>query len=661
VNGGARIGHIVPEIINIADTNESSPAAGGYRPILRNKDTTRIYPLDAADWFLDTFSGIVVQETDGSILNLNGSGNNADAVPHAELECYIYVGDFVSDVVGLSGGSSISQTDLNNLQSLLEAQIDSNTTLIAPITANISTIQSNIIDISSQLSSLDSASSTQLNAISGILRNNIEATQTNVDALSGELKTDLNILDGRVTTNENDISTIQTQTDEISANFADLRIENAFQENTTFIKDVTIQGSLNIAASAFSVVTANQVATSGAFVIINDGETGAGVTNGTAGIRIDRGIEADAQVIFDENSDQFKVGISGSENFVATRTEEIVTAKQLVIGDTNNNFTQTSNVTFDGSTLEVTGDINTQSISATSISVGGDNVITQTTLDNEISSINTSIFNISGQLEANFQDDLATVESTIDSVSGFLDNKIDNLETNLTTLIANTSGAGGSGDVTFAQLLAVSADLQTQIEDINTSIVGAASGVIGVAEDGDYTDGLFTDFTPSTAIGTAVDRFNELFLAIAPSPPPELDNISISIGGENGKISYGTDNTITGYRTGSLTKNTSVTNIIVNTTSFSGTLNDDIASTSSYVADAFGNAKTGTLQLLIDGVVIDTVDLTSTDASIDSTSGGTQSGFNLSAVSFAELNGTPISADIFAYRTGNIIVKQTDF
>ena len=34
---------------------------------------------------------------------------------------------------------------------------------------------------------------------------------------------------------------------------------------------------------------------------------------------------------------------------------------------------------------------------------------------------------------------------------------------------------------------------------------GAGSSTIGSAGDGDYTDGLFTDFTTSTTIGDAVD------------------------------------------------------------------------------------------------------------------------------------------------------------
>lgn len=43
--------------------------------------------------------------------------------------------------------------------------------------------------------------------------------------------------------------------------------------------------------------------------------------------------------------------------------------------------------------------------------------------------------------------------------------------------------------------------------------------VIGPAEDGAYTDGIFTDFVPSTPVGTAIDRFNEMFKLLAPTPP----------------------------------------------------------------------------------------------------------------------------------------------
>jgi hypothetical protein len=42
--------------------------------------------------------------------------------------------------------------------------------------------------------------------------------------------------------------------------------------------------------------------------------------------------------------------------------------------------------------------------------------------------------------------------------------------------------------------------------------------------DGTYSDGIFPDFTPSTPIGTAIDRFNEMFKLLAPTPPSNWNN-----------------------------------------------------------------------------------------------------------------------------------------
>lgn len=47
----------------------------------------------------------------------------------------------------------------------------------------------------------------------------------------------------------------------------------------------------------------------------------------------------------------------------------------------------------------------------------------------------------------------------------------------------------------------------------------AGIGVIGPAEDGDYSDGLFNTFTSSTPIGTAIDNINEVLLLLAPAKP----------------------------------------------------------------------------------------------------------------------------------------------
>ena len=67
---------------------------------------------------------------------------------------------------------------------------------------------------------------------------------------------------------------------------------------------VTIQGDLNVVGNVTYIETTNlQVKDN--VIELNSGETGSGVTLGSAGITIDRGTEPDAQVIWDENNDKF--------------------------------------------------------------------------------------------------------------------------------------------------------------------------------------------------------------------------------------------------------------------------------------------------------------------------------------------------------------------
>ena len=73
-----------------------------------------------------------------------------------------------------------------------------------------------------------------------------------------------------------------------------------------------------------------------------------------------------------------------------------------------------------------------------------------------------------------------------------------------------------------------------------TGSTGGGDGTIGPAEDGDYNDGLYTDFTDNTLIGVPIDRFNELFKILAPSPAPALSRVNyISGDGETAKLSFG--------------------------------------------------------------------------------------------------------------------------
>ena len=77
-----------------------------------------------------------------------------------------------------------------------------------------------------------------------------------------------------------------------------------------------------------------------------------------------------------------------------------------------------------------------------------------------------------------------------------------------------------------------------------TSSNGGNSTVIGSAEDGTYTDGLFSDFTTSTLIGTAIDKFNEILKIIVPGPAPAVDRINYTnTNGVETKLSFETRST----------------------------------------------------------------------------------------------------------------------
>jgi len=80
-------------------------------------------------------------------------------------------------------------------------------------------------------------------------------------------------------------------------------------------------------------------------------------------------------------------------------------------------------------------------------------------------------------------------------------------------------------------------------------------GIIGTPDDGDYSDGLFTDFTSGTTIANAIDSFNEILLLLAPSPPRNWDNSLSNL-----------NVTQTKYSPRQLSTGTVINNVIISTT-----------------------------------------------------------------------------------------------
>ena len=199
------------------------------------------------------------------------------------------------------------------------------------------------------------------------------------------------------------------------------------------------------------------------------------------------------------------------------------------------------------------------------------------------------------------------------------------------------------------------------------SAAGTAAG-IGPAEDGDYSDGLFTDFLPATRTGTAIDRFNEVLKALAPSPSPNLSSMSFTNSGANGKLSFGTSNTISGYTNapgidinGGYVNSGLSKGIFNATTVMSGTLADNVVpnytNSRPYPNYSFNDGNIGKLQLFVNGTKVHETDLSTFVSGSSTNSNG--SGFTLSAVASVKFDNGQ-SLDVFQYRTGTWSVGIAD-
>ena len=264
-----------------------------------------------------------------------------------------------------------------------------------------------------------------------------------------------------------------------------------------------------------------------------------------------------------------------------------------------------------------------------------------------------------------------------------------------------TDGTSSGENITVADadLILVQDVTDGNVKFVEASQLPGASGGgnIGAAEDGDYTDGLFTDFTSSTPIGTPVDRFNEVLKLLVPTPAPDLDDIdSNTNSGVAGDLSFGASNDqssaspayITVANSAGLgtaadvnTLYTTATNgnnlrrgLFDGTTDHVGDLNEDVSADitspsnrTNFPANSFGNADIGSLILEVNGSNLHTVDLTDNGTGTGSPGSGSGNHVNGNGSGFTNLsiaangtfdNGTSFAS--FKHRTGKWKVAAAD-
>ena len=344
-------------------------------------------------------------------------------------------------------------------------------------------------------------------------------------------------------------------------------------------------------------------------------------------------VNISASAFYGDGSNLTNVGgtISALNNQVANRL--------VSIGATTTELDGEANLTFDGTTLTLNGVLSgSGNISGSAFYGDGSNLT-----------------NVGSELIVKEEgSDITTAATSINFVGAFV--TASNSGNDVTVTV--NAGGGGSG------------------------------GSIGAAEDGDYTDGLFTDFTTNTLIGVPIDRFNEVLKILAPSPAPALsrvnsDNTSgttvkLSFGASSALSDYTSSNTAAGFsavnQTGQYASATSGSNFRLgaykNDTDITGFLNFHIVESvqNAYIAysnDAFGNAETGSLKLELNGNIIHTVDLTGLAGAGNPFTGSANSltgdsGFTNVSVTASSFDGNNSEWYIFKHRTAKIKVDVND-
>ena len=136
----------------------------------------------------------------------------------------------------------------------------------------------------------------------------------------------------------------------LAAEFVNIEDAQDIGGTKTFTGDIVIQGNLAVHGTE-TVVNSETVTTKDNQIVINDGEAGAGVTSGKAGIRVDRGTATDYEFVFDETDDSFKIGESGDLQKVATREDAPLDTGLAVWNNATSNFVTSRDIDVDSVSL----------------------------------------------------------------------------------------------------------------------------------------------------------------------------------------------------------------------------------------------------------------------------------------------------------------------
>ena len=335
------------------------------------------------------------------------------------------------------------------------------------------------------------------------------------------------------------------------------------------------------------------------------------------------------------------------------------------VSNAPNSSLQNSSINLNGVSLSLGS---TGSVGITrEIQAGANIAIANGTSDTATVSLSSSLTGL-GSISA------TTITASVISASSYLGITAGATPGGVNTSIQYNSGSTLSGSSNF-------------IYDYNTNTLSGTTAqfttitasmiTIGAAEDADYTDGLFTSFTPLTPIGLVVDKFNEVLKGLAPPPAPTLSNLERNAGGGNNMIlSFGATSPTASYTsvTASLAGLANVdiggTYSVINgpgaapirlgiftaLTALTSTLNNNTTAN----AGAFTNYPAKAYNVSSDGIgsyLLEVNDLiVSPSGSTISTASYNANQFNLSLANTASFTGTGQAFDLFRHRTGTMSI-----
>ena len=473
-------------------------------------------------------------------------------------------------------------------------------------------------------------------------------------------------------------------------------------------------GSLNILGNASASINIS------ASAFYGDGSNLAGVVKNPAGsttqIQFNDGgsFAGSSNLTFSSNTLAVAGVVSASSNISGSSFYGDGSNLTGIVGGSNNqiqlnnsgDFAGSSNLTFDGSSLGVSGHVSASlGISAsafhgdgsnlTGIAGGANNQVQLNSSGDFGGSSNLTFdgtnLNILGNASASINisasafygdgSNLTGIATTLDAVTNN-----GNTTTNAMTASALNLTGLAAGTATNTNFLA----LDSSNNVVLTSSSGGGSTIIGEAEDGLYTDGLFSDFTTSTLVGTAIDKFNEILKIIVPGPAPAVDRINYTnTNGIATKLTFTTqgdapavytDVTSTGSFTSPPEMNDQYTvatsgedfrlGVYNGTQEITGVVNFNVVeelktSEVNYSNNAFGNAESGSLKLIVNGTTIHTLNLTASGAGNPNT--GSASDVNVDGTGFFDISITASATDqngskynIFQHRTAKYVIDPDD-